>query len=139
MLSEILKKIENALLAFFNAMRMASTQFLQLIVNHKLISFTIFLGCASFVFLFSFFTPNEKKIKQEITILPEKPIKPLIDNFIPPEEPRQKQGYSFHFEPKTHWDEQDAKKWFVTPNSEMVEELKSVNGTIINNILGEVP
>ncbi|MGL4981468.1 MAG: hypothetical protein ACRC4W_01185 [Treponemataceae bacterium] len=138
-MTSLLEKLEKFFHSFLNALHTAITNLTHAIKEHKILAMSIFAGSIALALLFYIITPTDQPQKQAILSVPEKPIKPLVDDLMPPEEPGITTGYAYHFEPKTHWDEKEAKEWFVPPNGTMVEELKNANATLINDILGDVP
>lgn len=63
----------------------------------------------------------------------------LKDDLILPEEPGIKQEFQYYHLQKTKWNDEDAKKWFIKPNSQMIEELSNSNDKLINDVLEAAP
>ncbi len=67
------------------------------------------------------------------------PTATLRDDLILPDEPGIKQEFQYYHLQKTKWNDEDAEKWFVKPNSQMMEELSTSNDKLISDVLEAVP
>ncbi|MBQ5781384.1 MAG: hypothetical protein IIW10_05500 [Spirochaetaceae bacterium] len=74
-----------------------------------------------------------------LTEMPPPPVRPLVDNFVLPEEPVKKAEFKPFNEPKARWTAEDAQKHKREPDSKMLSDLHSANEAKITQMLKEVP
>lgn len=83
--------------------------------------------------------PEAPTNEPKLTEMPPPPVRPLVDNFVLPEEPVKKAEYRPFNEPKARWTATDAQKHKREPDSKMISDLHSANEETITQVLKEVP
>ena len=81
------------------------------------------------------FSHNSEKSSKKSVL----PAAALQDDLILPDEPGIKQEFQYYHLQKTKWSDEDAEKWFVKPNSQMMEELSNSNDKLITDVLEAAP
>ena len=67
------------------------------------------------------------------------PVADLKDDLILPDEPGIQQEFQYYHMQKTKWTDEDAAEWFMSPDSQMMEELTDSNDKLISDILEAAP
>ena len=67
------------------------------------------------------------------------PAADLKDDLILPDEPGIQQEFQYYHMQKTKWTDEDAAEWFMSPDSQMMEELTVSNDKLISDILEAAP
>ena len=63
-----------------------------------------------------------------------------VDDYIYlPEEPGLGKDYILSRKQQSKWDEEEAKRWFIEPDGEMLDNMRAVNDKLINDLLEAVP
>ncbi len=64
----------------------------------------------------------------------------VIDDYIYlPEEPALGNDYIMSRSKQDQWSEEEARKWFVEPDGKMMNDMRTVNDRLINDLLEAVP
>ena len=121
---EILKKLK----AIFSTENIAKA------LKNIYIMISAFIILVIFLLILIFSRGSGKSSKKNIL-----PSAALKDDLILPEEPGIKQEFQYYHLQKTKWNDEDAKKWFIKPNSQMIEELSNSNDKLINDVLEAAP
>ncbi|MCR4712895.1 MAG: hypothetical protein K5751_00780 [Treponemataceae bacterium] len=63
-----------------------------------------------------------------------------VDEYIYlPEEPGLGKDYVLSRKKQSQWNEEEAKRWFIEPDGEMLDNMRTVNDNLINDLLEAVP
>jgi hypothetical protein len=63
-----------------------------------------------------------------------------VDEYIYlPEEPGLGKDYILSRKKQSQWSEEEAKRWFIEPDGEMLDNMRTVNDNLINDLLEAVP